>query len=65
MAEHLWDERLKTENRHAPQKFLPVRGAVHFLAWSLNGDQAVARAKIQQRVSGIFQFQMRVDTTSS
>jgi hypothetical protein len=46
-----------------------MRGRVPFhryrqpAACSVNGDQIVAGAKIQQRVSGILQFQRRVDTS--
>src|SRR6266496_778556 len=63
---HVWDIRQnQTDNLHASQEFLSIRGAVNLFASSFNADQTVARSKIQQSVSGIFQFQSKVDTFSA
>jgi hypothetical protein len=65
VAVGLWKKGVKTQKFHSPQKFVTVGSADNFSAWRRDFDQAVARAKIEQCISGIFQFRIRIGRFSS
>jgi len=56
----LWNKGIKTQKLHPSKMFLPEGSTVHLITCSRDYDKAVARAKIEQCVSGISQFHIRI-----